>query len=80
MIQTIGRAARNVDSKVIMYADITTISMKNAIEETRRRREKQLTFNKENNITPLSIKKNSDAIIEHLAEQDHVTIEIEEAK
>ena len=80
LIQTIGRAARNVDSKVIMYADITTISMRNAIEETYRRREKQLIFNKENKITPLSIKKNIDAIIEHIAEQDHVTIEIEETK
>ena len=80
LIQTIGRASRNVDSKVIMYADITTISMRNAIEETHRRREKQLIFNKENKITPLSIKKNIDAIIEHIAEQDHVTIEIEETK
>lgn len=80
LIQTIGRASRNVESKVIMYADITTISMQNAIEETLRRREKQLTFNKENNITPLSIKKNIDTIIEHIAEQDHVTIEIEETK
>ena len=80
LIQTIGRAARNIDSKVIMYADITTISMRNAIEETYRRREKQLSFNKENNITPQSIKKNIDSIIEHIAEQDHVTIEIEETK
>ena len=54
--------------------------MKNAIEETYRRREKQLSFNKENKITPQSIKKNIDSIIEHIAEQDHVTIEIEETK
>ena len=80
LIQTIGRAARNIESLVIMYADKKTNAMKEAIEETYRRREKQLTFNKENNITPLSIKKNIDAIIEHLAEQDHVTIEIEETK
>jgi len=80
LIQTIGRASRNVDSKVIMYADNTTKSMAAAIDETKRRREKQLKFNKENNITPLSIKKNIDEILEHTAEQDHVTIEIENAK
>jgi excinuclease ABC subunit B len=80
LIQTIGRASRNVDSKVIMYADNTTKSMAAAIDETKRRREKQLQFNKENNITPLSIKKNIDEILEHTAEQDHVTIEIENTK
>jgi len=80
LIQTIGRASRNVDSKVIMYADNTTKSMAAAIDETKRRREKQLQFNKEKNITPLSIKKNIDEILEHTAEQDHVTIEIENAK
>ncbi len=47
LIQTIGRAARNVDSKVIMYADTVTKSMKEAINETERRREKQLRYNKE---------------------------------
>ena len=80
LIQTIGRASRNVDSKVIMYADSTTKSMKEAIEETTRRRNKQLIFNKINNITPLSIKKNIDEILEHIAEQDHVTVELEETK
>ena len=80
LIQTIGRAARNVDSKVIMYADSITKSMKEAIEETERRRNKQLIFNKENNITPLSIKKNIEEILETSAEQDHVTIEIDNAK
>ena len=72
LIQTIGRAARNVDSKVILYADSITNSMKKAIEETERRRRKQLIFNKKNNITPLSIKTS--------AEQDHVTIDIDDAK
>jgi len=80
LIQTIGRASRNVESRVIMYADSMTKSMEEAINETKRRRERQLKFNKENNITPLSIKKNIESIIEHIAEQDHVTIEIEEAK
>ena len=80
LIQTIGRAARNVDSKVIMYADTVTKSMREAIDETERRRDKQLLFNKENNITPLSIKKNIEVILENTAEQDHVTVEIENAK
>ena len=80
LIQTIGRASRNVDSKVIMYADSTTKSMKKAIEETTRRRDKQLIFNKINNITPLSIKKNIDEILKHTAAQDHVTVELEETK
>lgn len=80
LIQTIGRASRNVDSKVIMYADVQTKSMKEAIKETSRRREIQLQFNINNNITPLSIKKNIENIIEHIAEQDHITVDIGEAK
>ncbi len=80
LIQTIGRVARNIESKVIMYADTKTKSMKQAIEETGRRREKQLKYNQKNNITPLSIKKNIEEILENTSEQDHVTIEIENTK
>ena len=80
LIQTIGRAARNIESKVIMYADSVTKSMQEAINETQRRRDKQLAFNTINNITPLSIKKNIEEILETTTEQDHVTIELENAK
>ena len=80
LIQTIGRAARNIESKVVMYADTKTKSMLAAIEETSRRRKKQLQYNKENNITPVSIKKSIEEIIESTAEQDHVTIPIDNVK
>ena len=63
-----------------MYADTITKSMKEAIDETDRRRQKQLLFNKKKNITPLSIKKNIEKILENTAEQDHVTVELENAK
>src|SRR5439155_13766621 len=57
LIQTIGRAARNVDGKVLMYADTVTDSMKHAISETERRRRIQLDYNRENGIDPQTIRK-----------------------
>jgi excinuclease ABC subunit B len=77
LIQTAGRAARNVDGLVIMYADHVTDSLKKAVEETERRREKQLAFNERYGITPETIKKNIPDILSSLAEQDYVTVEIE---
>ncbi len=63
LTQTAGRAARNLDSKVIMYADKTTDSMQRTIDETNRRREKQLKYNMEHGITPKAIIKSTDAIM-----------------
>jgi excinuclease ABC subunit B len=57
LIQTIGRAARNVNGRVVMYADRVTDSMKRALDETNRRRAKQVKFNEENGIMPISIHK-----------------------
>ncbi len=64
LIQTSGRAARNVDGKVIFYADNITAAIKSTVDETNRRREKQLKYNKENNITPTTIYKSIDEIME----------------
>ena len=74
LIQTIGRAARNVDGKVILYADKVTKSIKNALAETDRRRNKQLEYNKKNKITAETVKKEISDILESVYEKDYVKI------
>ncbi|WP_375380054.1 excinuclease ABC subunit UvrB [uncultured Sphingomonas sp.] len=78
LIQTIGRAARNVDGRVILYADRITGSMERAMNETARRREKQVAYNSEHGITPQTIRRNIGDIIAHVASGDQVTIPIDE--
>jgi len=78
LIQTMGRCARHISGRAILYADTRTGSMNQAISETNRRREKQLAYNKENNITPESIVKSVDMELARIVEADYVTVALNE--
>jgi excinuclease ABC subunit B len=77
LIQTMGRAARNLHGKAILYGDNLTDSMRRAIAETSRRRDKQMRFNQENDITPESIIKPVDMALASIVEADYVTVPVE---
>ncbi len=74
LVQTIGRAARNVDGRVILYADVMTRSLRAAIEETDRRRTKQSAWNEANGITPTSVRSHIGEALQSVFEQDYVTV------
>jgi excinuclease ABC subunit B len=78
LIQTIGRCARHISGRAILYADRRTGSMEQAISETYRRRDKQLAYNKENNITPESIVKSVDMELARIVEADYVTVPVDD--
>jgi excinuclease ABC subunit B len=79
LIQTIGRCARHIEGRAILYADRRTDSMNQAIDETNRRRAKQVTYNTENNITPMSIIKSVDMDLARIVEADYVTVPVDDA-
>ena len=80
LIQTIGRAARNAEGRVILYADKMTKSITNALNETNRRREKQLKYNIEHGITPQTIKKSISGALKNMTEQDYVDVPTAQAQ
>ena len=80
LIQTMGRCARHIEGRAILYADRRTDSMNAAISETNRRREKQFAYNLENSITPQSIIKGVDMELAHIVEADYVTVPLDTAE
>jgi len=78
LIQTIGRCARHIEGRAILYADRRTDSMNQAIDETNRRRSKQMAFNKENNITPMSIVKSVDMELARIVEADYISVPVDD--
>ncbi|HEY8714580.1 MAG TPA: excinuclease ABC subunit UvrB [Candidatus Acidoferrum sp.] len=78
LIQTIGRCARHIEGRAILYADRRTGSMEQAISETNRRRDKRTAYNKENNITPMSIIKSVDMDLARIVEADYVSIPLDD--
>jgi excinuclease ABC subunit B len=79
LIQTVGRCARHIEGRAILYADRRTDSMNQAIDETNRRRAKQMAYNSENNITPMSIVKSVDMDLARIVEADYVTVPVDDA-
>jgi excinuclease ABC subunit B len=75
LIQTIGRAARNVDGRVVLYADVMTNSLRRALEETARRRARQQAWNTEHGITPQTIRRDISSALQSVYEQDYVTVD-----
>jgi excinuclease ABC subunit B len=76
LMQTAGRAARNIEGKVLLYADKETLSIKKVVEETRRRRVLQAAYNKKNGITPVTIKKQIREILSTVYEADYYTVPV----